>query len=87
MAASFAALVPLRDYPSGSVPCKEPYRAAVTQGRRQGKRGGRGKGDGQGSGGTDIFYLHPLKCCRNPSGNVILYTDINSFSIEIQGRI
>ena len=28
----FAALVPLRDYPSGSVPYKEPCRAAVIQG-------------------------------------------------------
>ncbi|ODR35964.1 hypothetical protein BEI60_15105 [Eisenbergiella tayi] len=31
----FAALVPLRDYPSGSVPSKEPCRAAAVQGRRQ----------------------------------------------------
>ena len=33
LAASFAALVPLRDYPSGSVPWKEPCRAAGRTGK------------------------------------------------------
>ncbi|WP_321028084.1 hypothetical protein, partial [Eisenbergiella tayi] len=41
LAASFAALVPLRDYPSGSVPCKEPYRTAPR--RVDGRDGGQAK--------------------------------------------
>ena len=44
----FAALVPLRDYPSGSVPCKEPCRATARTARA-----------GDTAVLTQNFYLHP----------------------------
>ena len=44
----FAALVPLRDYPSGSVPCKEPCRATARTARA-----------GDTAALTQNFYLHP----------------------------
>ena len=65
----FAALVPLRDYPSGSVPCKEPCRAAAAQGGWQGRPGHRriqAKGDRQ---AAPVFFI----CTHNVAVFIQLY--------------
>ena len=65
----FAALVPLRDYPSGSVPCKEPCRAVAAEEGRKGQRGRHSQGTQAGgdsrAGAAPMFF----SCTRSESKN------------------
>ncbi|WP_278767731.1 hypothetical protein, partial [Eisenbergiella tayi] len=64
-AASSAALVPLRDYPSESVPCREPCSSAACagdkgpEGSREGETGQRGRTPGTRTAALTFFSSPP----------------------------